>query len=73
MPVCRCPVKRSAVASPSVGRNSTQPPTRISATSTIGSNAELGMWLATTAPAAEPANANAISGRNVLGSGRTRR
>ena len=56
-----------------LGLNSTYAPTTISTTSTIGSNADRGMWLATSAPAAEPMNANTISGRNVFGSGRTRR
>ena len=39
----------------------------------IGSNAERGMREATRAPATEPTKASAISGRNVRGSGLTRR
>ena len=39
----------------------------------MGSNADRGTWLATTAPAAEPTNANSISGTNVFGSGLMRR
>ena len=44
-----------------------------SATSTIGSNASFGIWVAASAPPSDPTNASAISGRNVRGSGRTRR
>ena len=39
----------------------------------IGSNADAGISEAAAAPAIDPANAKPISGRNVPGSGRTRR
>src|SRR6266516_1020508 len=46
-------------------------PTAISSTSTIGLNHDIGIFVATSAPAADPSPARIASGTTVLRSGRT--